>query len=96
MRPCWITASSTISGSSRGRRSAVAEIAARLKRSPGQVALSWLLRRSRVMLPIPGTANPKHLEENVAAAADHLSDADFKALDAQGRKAWESAQQQAA
>ena len=84
------------SGALAASGSALTDIAGRLKRSPGQVALSWLLRRSRVMLPIPGTSNPKHLEENVAAAADHLSDADFKALDAQGRQAWDKAQQRAA
>jgi aryl-alcohol dehydrogenase-like predicted oxidoreductase len=76
--------------------STLAEIAGRLGRSPGQVALSWVLKRSRVMLPIPGTSNPRHLEENVAAAGEHLSDADFAELDRQGRVAWENAQKKAA
>jgi aryl-alcohol dehydrogenase-like predicted oxidoreductase len=40
------------------------------------------------MLPIPGTSKVKHLEENVAAAAIHLSDADFRALDEQGKAAF--------
>jgi aryl-alcohol dehydrogenase-like predicted oxidoreductase len=71
--------------------SALSDIAGKLGRSPGQVALSWVLKRSRVMLPIPGTSNPQHLEENVAAAGEHLSDADFEALDQQGRAAWERA-----
>jgi aryl-alcohol dehydrogenase-like predicted oxidoreductase len=53
--------------------------------TPGQVALAWVLKRSKVMLPIPGTGNPAHLEENVAAAAIVLSDADFQALDAQAK-----------
>jgi pyridoxine 4-dehydrogenase len=44
-------------------------IAARWKATPSQVALAWLLARSPVMLPIPGTSKVKHLEENVAAAA---------------------------
>ncbi len=46
----------------------------------GQVALAWLLKRSPVMLPIPGTSQVKHLEENVAAAELVLSDAEFAAL----------------
>jgi pyridoxine 4-dehydrogenase len=51
--------------------------------SPSQIALAWVLKRSPVMLPIPGTGKVAHLEENVAAAGIALSDADFKALDAQ-------------
>jgi pyridoxine 4-dehydrogenase len=43
-------------------------LAARLKATPSQVALAWLLARSPVMLPIPGTSRVEHLEENVAAA----------------------------
>jgi aryl-alcohol dehydrogenase-like predicted oxidoreductase len=45
-----------------------------------QIALAWLLKRSPVMLPIPGTSRVKHLEQNVAAAAIALSDAEFQAL----------------
>jgi aryl-alcohol dehydrogenase-like predicted oxidoreductase len=48
--------------------------------APSQIALAWLLRRSPVMLPIPGTSKVSHLEENVAAAAIALTDDDFKAL----------------
>jgi len=55
-------------------------IAKRLKATAGQVALAWLLKRSPVMLPIPGTSSVAHLEENVAAAALQLSDADFQTL----------------
>lgn len=54
--------------------------------SPSQIALAWLLKRSPVMLPIPGTGKVKHLEDNVAAAAIQLSDDDFATLDAVGRK----------
>lgn len=48
--------------------------------SPSQLALAWLLRRSPVILPIPGTANVDHLDDNVAAAAIDLTDAEFDAL----------------
>lgn len=47
-----------------------------------QMALAWLLKRSPVMLPIPGTSSIAHLEENVAAAAIDLSEEDFAALSA--------------
>jgi pyridoxine 4-dehydrogenase len=46
---------------------ASAAVAARLKATPAQIALAWLLARSPVMLPIPGTSSPEHLEENWAA-----------------------------
>lgn len=49
--------------------------------TPGQIALAWMLKRSPVMLPIPGTSRVAHLEENVAAAAVPLTDAEFDALD---------------
>jgi aryl-alcohol dehydrogenase-like predicted oxidoreductase len=55
--------------------------------TPGQVALAWLLKRSPVILPIPGTSKLAHLEENVAAAGLTLSDAEFDALDKSGRAA---------
>jgi pyridoxine 4-dehydrogenase len=48
--------------------------------SPTQVALAWLLRRSPVMLPIPGTSSIEHLEENVAAVSVRLTDDDYKKL----------------
>ena len=50
-----------------------------------RIALAWMLRRSPVMLPIPGTGKVAHLEDNVAAAAVELSQADFEALDVGGR-----------
>jgi pyridoxine 4-dehydrogenase len=57
--------------------------------TPGQIALAWVLKRSPVMLPIPGTGKVAHLEENVAAASIVLSDEEFATLDAKGREAWE-------
>jgi aryl-alcohol dehydrogenase-like predicted oxidoreductase len=48
--------------------------------TPAQLALAWLLRRSPVMLPIPGTSTVAHLEDNLAAAALELSDEQFQAL----------------
>jgi len=48
--------------------------------TPAQLALAWLLRRSRVMLPIPGTSSVAHLEENVAAAVIELTDEQFEEL----------------
>jgi aryl-alcohol dehydrogenase-like predicted oxidoreductase len=60
-------------------------MAARHKATPGQIALAWILKRSPVMLPIPGTSKVAHLEENVAAAAIVLSDSEFAELDAAGR-----------
>ena len=49
--------------------------------APSQIALAWVLKRSPVMLPIPGTGKVKHLEENTLAAAIELSDDEFDALD---------------
>jgi pyridoxine 4-dehydrogenase len=60
--------------------SALQQMAKRLGATPSQLALAWLLHRSPVMLPIPGTSKVKHLEENMAAAAITLSDADAEAL----------------
>jgi len=48
--------------------------------TPGQVALAWLLQRSPVMLPIPGTGSVEHLEENMGAARVHLSDEEMERL----------------
>ena len=47
---------------------------------PKQVALAWLLRRSSVMLPIPGTSSAEHLEENVAAASVELTEEEYQRL----------------
>ena len=48
--------------------------------TPRQIALAWLLRRSPVMLPIPGTSSVAHLEENLAAASIRLTDTEFQTL----------------
>jgi aryl-alcohol dehydrogenase-like predicted oxidoreductase len=48
--------------------SPIRHVAAQLEATPSQVALAWLLERSPVMLPIPGTSRVEHLEENVVAA----------------------------
>ena len=53
--------------------------------APSQVALAWLLKRSPVMLPIPGTSKVSHLEENVAAVEITLSDEEFAVLDRAGK-----------
>jgi len=59
-------------------------IAKRHRVAPGQIALAWTLKRSPVMLPIPGTSKVAHVEENVAAAAVKLSDDELAALDREG------------
>jgi aryl-alcohol dehydrogenase-like predicted oxidoreductase len=53
--------------------------------APSQIALAWVLKRSPVMLPIPGTSKVKHLEENTAAADIVLNDDEFAALDKAAR-----------
>jgi pyridoxine 4-dehydrogenase len=58
----------------------VDEIASNHEATPGQVALAWLLRRSPVMLPIPGTSSVGHLDENVAAASLQLTDDEYAEL----------------
>lgn len=65
--------------------SALDGMAQRLSATPGQIALAWLLRRSPVMLPIPGTGRAKHLTQNVAAAQIELSQEDFATLSALAR-----------
>jgi aryl-alcohol dehydrogenase-like predicted oxidoreductase len=61
------------------------DLAAKHRGSPGQIALAWVLKRSPVMLPIPGTSKVKHLEQDVAAANITLSDGEFAALDVAGK-----------
>ena len=58
------------------------KIAAAHQASPSQLALAWLLARSPIMLPIPGTSSVEHLDENIAAATVALTDDDLKALNA--------------
>jgi aryl-alcohol dehydrogenase-like predicted oxidoreductase len=65
--------------------SALDRIAKAHRAAPGQIALAWLLKRSPVMLPIPGTSKVKHLEENTAAVNITLSDAEFAELDRAGK-----------
>jgi aryl-alcohol dehydrogenase-like predicted oxidoreductase len=59
--------------------------------SPSQIALAWVLKRSPVMLPIPGTSKVSHLEENVAAVNIELSDQEFDALDREGQQQFAAA-----
>lgn len=56
------------------------EIAKEHRVGPSQIALAWILKRSPVMLPIPGTSKVKHLEENVAAVQIELSDSELATL----------------
>jgi pyridoxine 4-dehydrogenase len=60
--------------------SPIRRVAERLKATPSQVALAWLLSRSPVMLPIPGTSTVKHLEENVAAAGLKIDESKMQEL----------------
>ncbi len=61
-------------------------VAKRHNLSVAQLSLAWLLHRSPVMLPIPGTSSVKHLEENVAAADVKLSEQEWKETEEAGRK----------
>ena len=71
-----------VGGSNRSLRdNALERVAKEQNASVYQVAIAWLLRRSPVMLPIPGTSSVAHLEENVAAGKLQLTDAQIKALD---------------
>lgn len=72
----------------------LAQVAKKLSATPSQVALAWVLKRSPVMLPIPGTSKVKHLEENARAASLSLSEEDFQALDAKGAEVWQAEQGQ--
>ena len=58
----------------------LARVAARLKATPSQVAIAWLLARSPVMLPIPGTSSVAHLEENIGGALLELDETELRAL----------------
>jgi aryl-alcohol dehydrogenase-like predicted oxidoreductase len=62
------------------RQGSLSVIAGRHQATPAQIALAWLLARSSMMLPIPGTASIAHLEENVASAAIHLTEAEIAEL----------------
>jgi pyridoxine 4-dehydrogenase len=67
-------------GQAREAHDAIKRVADQLRATPFQVALAWLLKRSRVILPIPGTASIKHLEENIASASLELPQSTFKQL----------------
>ncbi|MBX5480646.1 MAG: aldo/keto reductase [Myxococcaceae bacterium] len=71
---------------------AVDEIARKHQVPPAAIALAWLLKRSPVMLPIPGTGKVKHLEENTLGANVTLTDEEFRTLDAEGKAAWKAQQ----
>jgi pyridoxine 4-dehydrogenase len=68
-----------------GSESPIIRLAARWKTTPSQVALAWLLARSPVMLPIPGTSKVEHLEENVAAAELEMDTNKMRELDGLAR-----------
>ena len=61
-------------------------IAERHDASPGQVALAWLLKRSPIMLPIPGTSQVSHLEDNMQSVAILLDVDEFEELSLRGKK----------
>jgi aryl-alcohol dehydrogenase-like predicted oxidoreductase len=65
---------------------ALARVANTHRATPHQVALAWLLQRSPVMVPIPGTSSVRHLEDNVAASALKLTRQEFEELDRAGLK----------
>jgi len=67
-------------GAGRVAGDALNEIARKRNADPHQVALAWLLKRSPIMLPIPGTSSLEHLEENVAAASVRLTTEEYEAL----------------
>lgn len=69
-------------GQARKADEAIEKVAGELKATPLQVALAWLLKRSRVILPIPGTSSVAHLEENVAAAGLELPQVAYNDLSA--------------
>jgi pyridoxine 4-dehydrogenase len=67
-------------GQAKEAHEAIKKVADDLRVTPLQVALAWLLKRSRVILPIPGTSSVKHLEENIAAAAIELPQSSYDQL----------------
>ena len=67
-------------GQAKEAHDAIKKVAKDLDANPLQVALAWLLKRSKVILPIPGTSSVKHLEENIAAAGVELPQAAYDKL----------------
>ena len=76
----WAPIGSGRHASGSGGLRALAKVAERHGITPGQAALAWLLGRSTVMLPIPGTGSIEHLEQNIAAASVRLSPQDLHEL----------------
>lgn len=74
------------------QESVLTDVAQRLGATPSQIALAWVLQRSGVMLPIPGTGNIDHFEENMQAAEIELSEDDFASLDVVGKEEWQRKQ----
>jgi pyridoxine 4-dehydrogenase len=68
-----------------GADSPISRVAAKLKATPSQLALAWLLARSPVILPIPGTSRVEHLEENVTAAGLKIDASEMQELDSVAR-----------
>ena len=62
------------------RAQAVQDVAERRGASPAQVAIAWQLRRAPNVLPIPGTSNPEHVAENLAAVQIELSESQYAAI----------------
>src|SRR6266481_1166607 len=69
-------------GQAKEAHDAIKKVAHKLNATPLQVALAWLLKRSKVILPIPGTSSVKHLEENIAAAGLELPQTAYDQLSA--------------
>jgi len=69
-------------GQARKAHEAIEKVAAELGATPLQIALAWLLKRSRVILPIPGTSSVAHVEENIAAAGLELPQTVYDELSA--------------
>ena len=67
-------------GQAKEAHDAIKKLANNLDATPLQIALAWLLKRSKVILPIPGTSSIKHLEENIAAAGLELPQAAYDKL----------------
>ncbi|MFE6488910.1 aldo/keto reductase [Streptomyces sp. NPDC057757] len=67
-----------------GEGSPLTELAVQHDATPSQLALAWLLKRSPVMLPIPGTSSVAHLEDNLAGATLELTDDEFETLSSAG------------
>jgi pyridoxine 4-dehydrogenase len=74
-------------GALAARDSVLQHVAAKIGVAPGQAALAWLLKRSPSIVVIPGTQNPEHLRENIAAASIELGDEHYAAIERIGRKA---------